>query len=335
MRFFLVGTDRASGTLRLLADETFGSRRDALEYLSSEAAGASLDGLDVEVFVADLEAAAPVLLVQAQRVPAVGESPRMEVSDGPETEERRAAREAAVEPAETEPVDMDPGGALEDDADDDLSEAVALLAESAHDLADDEPGPAEEPADEPAAVAPVVPEARAWPWDDAGPEPAAADQPPASAVPGIVPPLRAVVMGDYDDEPDGVAEADEGQGALLLAVPEVPVDPMGARDRDEGDGSGEEASEAAADRARETASGTARLEEVPDAAPAAGDAVAEETPAAEDARGAVAVRRPVGPDGEPPDTADYTCDDCVYVNTCPKHHESEPSSCGSFQWRIA
>jgi hypothetical protein len=29
----------------------------------------------------------------------------------------------------------------------------------------------------------------------------------------------------------------------------------------------------------------------------------------------------------------YTCDDCVYVGTCPKHHEDSPSTCGSFQWK--
>ena len=29
----------------------------------------------------------------------------------------------------------------------------------------------------------------------------------------------------------------------------------------------------------------------------------------------------------------YTCDDCVYVNTCPKHHQDKPATCGSFQWR--
>ncbi len=33
------------------------------------------------------------------------------------------------------------------------------------------------------------------------------------------------------------------------------------------------------------------------------------------------------------DIAELTCDDCVYVNTCPKHHDTTPSECGSFQWR--
>jgi hypothetical protein len=30
---------------------------------------------------------------------------------------------------------------------------------------------------------------------------------------------------------------------------------------------------------------------------------------------------------------EYTCDDCVYVNTCPNQHQKRPAECGSFQWR--
>ena len=33
------------------------------------------------------------------------------------------------------------------------------------------------------------------------------------------------------------------------------------------------------------------------------------------------------------DMGQYTCDDCVYVATCPKHHQDSPSTCGSFQWK--
>jgi hypothetical protein len=29
----------------------------------------------------------------------------------------------------------------------------------------------------------------------------------------------------------------------------------------------------------------------------------------------------------------YTCDECVYANTCPKVGESAPAQCGSFQWK--
>jgi hypothetical protein len=33
------------------------------------------------------------------------------------------------------------------------------------------------------------------------------------------------------------------------------------------------------------------------------------------------------------DLGEYTCEDCVYVNTCPKVGESNPAECGSFQWK--
>ena len=31
--------------------------------------------------------------------------------------------------------------------------------------------------------------------------------------------------------------------------------------------------------------------------------------------------------------ADYTCQDCVYVETCPNQGQRMPKDCGSFQWR--
>jgi hypothetical protein len=31
--------------------------------------------------------------------------------------------------------------------------------------------------------------------------------------------------------------------------------------------------------------------------------------------------------------AEYTCDDCVYVETCPNQGQRLPKDCGSFQWR--
>jgi hypothetical protein len=33
------------------------------------------------------------------------------------------------------------------------------------------------------------------------------------------------------------------------------------------------------------------------------------------------------------DIASYTCDDCVYVETCPKARQEGPATCGSFQWK--
>lgn len=33
------------------------------------------------------------------------------------------------------------------------------------------------------------------------------------------------------------------------------------------------------------------------------------------------------------DLAEYTCQDCIYSNTCPKVGQATPADCGSFQWR--
>ena len=33
------------------------------------------------------------------------------------------------------------------------------------------------------------------------------------------------------------------------------------------------------------------------------------------------------------DLGAYTCNDCVYSNTCPKVGEVTPADCGTFQWR--
>jgi hypothetical protein len=30
---------------------------------------------------------------------------------------------------------------------------------------------------------------------------------------------------------------------------------------------------------------------------------------------------------------EFTCDDCIYVDTCPNKDQRAPQDCGSFQWR--
>ncbi|MDO8986687.1 MAG: hypothetical protein Q7V14_00485, partial [Coriobacteriia bacterium] len=34
-------------------------------------------------------------------------------------------------------------------------------------------------------------------------------------------------------------------------------------------------------------------------------------------------------------TEGLTCDDCVYVNTCPNQEGLDPATCGNFQWKTA
>jgi hypothetical protein len=74
--------------------------------------------------------------------------------------------------------------------------------------------------------------------------------------------------------------------------------------------------------------------ETPAAATEAAVAATVEAPAAG------AVEAPAEPQEEPKvyepgglDIATYTCDDCVYVETCPKAKQDGPATCGSFQWK--
>lgn len=105
--------------------------------------------------------------------------------------------------------------------------------------------------------------------------------------------------------------------------------------------------------------------EVPDAAPAPTDEALEYVPASletvpdedEDLPADQPLEAPAGVWLEPPTQADgpdaassedaapgyeggaeldlgtYTCEDCVYSNTCPKVGQATPADCGSFQWR--
>jgi len=49
---------------------------------------------------------------------------------------------------------------------------------------------------------------------------------------------------------------------------------------------------------------------------------------------AAAPGEPVGYQATDPHVvADKTCDDCIYVDTCPNKDQREPASCGSFVWK--
>lgn len=133
----------------------------------------------------------------------------------------------------------------------------------------------------------------------------ALDEPAVAESPLIVPSLiegedaylpRPVILGDYDDEPVSI---DEGDTPLSVEVIETGTD----------EGS---------------------VIEEPSAVRAITDAVSEAAP-----------ESPLGVDPfaaayEPVrelDLGDYTCEDCIYINTCPKVGQSTPAECGSFQWK--
>lgn len=73
MRFMLCAKDRASGTMRLVSHESFGSRRDAVEALSVVRDLSDLIGTDV--YLVDLDTAVPVALVPCGAEGAVPDRP--------------------------------------------------------------------------------------------------------------------------------------------------------------------------------------------------------------------------------------------------------------------
>jgi len=45
------------------------------------------------------------------------------------------------------------------------------------------------------------------------------------------------------------------------------------------------------------------------------------------------MNEPVAPIGDPLQLSDYTCEDCIYLDTCPNRDGRRPEDCGSFQWK--
>ncbi len=234
-----------------------------------------------------------------------------------------------------------------------VDELAAQAAPTLAGLLPDEPGP--ETPDE------ILPESApaAWPWEadadviagDEG-EPATAEEPvlqPEAPLPtftavGIDEPgledialltptsadalsgSRPVIMGEYQDvvdapvpddaepEPASSADAEPELEPETVPEPEFALEP-------------ETAPEAAGESGVTSDDGPAEGESAFAEISAAAAAVYEDA-------GVVAVEAEVKayePDGM--EIASYSCDDCVYVDTCPKAKQEGPATCGSFQWK--
>lgn len=372
MPFFVLEKAQSGGSLRLPIDGTFESREEALAALSAAVAAgeATVTG---QVFVADLDSALPVLVMATPVTPAAPSVMEPEASEDviaeePETVEQEVMEEpvdAVIEeadlpeasfPAEDTAVGIAGGSlvdalkraasSLEDEgitapesinADDfsfeeDLiseEEVTAAVEEALVDDAEAEIAPAApigiaEPMSAQGEDAPEVLEAPAdWPWANVEAfdeptveepeEPAGIDAPAAFEEPDTLitsaPPAgeeayvpRPVILGDYASM--GEADADIQSDAAL------------------DEGTLESAESAAAEPA--VGSAEAGADESPF------DVVVPEV----DSAPAVEVEMAYEPTGEL-DLASYTCNDCVYANTCPKVGEVTPADCGTFQWRAS
>ena len=106
MGFFLLGRGHDAGALRLFSDVVYETRQEALAALADLTSDPGFEHTDDEVFVVDLDAATPVLLVPAPATQAT-QPPTPEpivASDVIETPATPAEPEEPTEPkAETPP----------------------------------------------------------------------------------------------------------------------------------------------------------------------------------------------------------------------------------------
>ena len=316
MGFFVVGRVAEDGSLKLISTKEFSTRQAAVEELSMMTVDVSLES---EVFVADLDVATPVLLVPQQPV----ETP------------------AEIEP----PVELEKETEAEIESPDDLADALRRATDALEDEGIEAPesvGPPE-PVGPPESVGPPQDD-ESWPWakDEAEPEDTEdqpegyvldpLEEPSAADDDGIVVHAkgdedtvglsRPVVMGEYGESGDTLSDlqqvSEEEPPPPPPAVEEEPLPTEPALPQS--------------------------LEETPPPPPPAAE------PEPEPAQAPVAVEEssiladleiPASPSadgtqeyaGEEIDLASLTCDDCVYVNTCPNKEDLKPADCGSFQWK--
>lgn len=399
MAFFLIGRG-ADDALQLLSANAFDSRQDAMAELSRITSEATFSQWDLEVFVVDLDAGVPVLLVRPQRgegtenaVVAVAEGAEPVADEGLETavvaddvelevavvaeDEEPAAeaepvafadvageirgdlREALKRTAEqmsSEGIVPPPSAGLESEASqNEAAEAGTEAAEPGAETpalgveapqpdseAPEEGVPAETDAEAAVSEAADISaeeiaqteaegaEGQSWPWDAPATAPA--------AEPEVSPEIATVYEGleqmeaqEATAQQTGVTEGTplqaEGSDFILDldAIQPVAMEPQGT------DAAGPPARPVEIEAAAEA--GETPLEvatEVPgetaeeDAAPADEPVQA---PSEEQAT------TPSEPTDFPSSMTEYTCEDCVYVETCPNRDQREPKDCGSFQWK--
>lgn len=162
----------------------------------------------------------------------------------------------------------------------------------------------------------------AWPWEAVEGAPAA--ETPAEEPGGLLPSFTPVGIDEPGLEDMSLLTVAEGEG-LLDARPVIVGEYPDAADA---------AAEADAPAEEPMAEEAPASEPEPAAAsePAYGDIAAAAAAVYENAEAAAqAELKAYEPGGM--DIATYTCEDCVYVDTCPKAKQDGPATCGSFQWK--
>jgi len=175
---------------------------------------------------------------------------------------------------------------------------------------DAEPEPDAEVATEPVAE-PAVSEGAdaAWPWDTAS---ATASEEPSSA-----------------DESTDVVDVPAGDTPAAADVSAFVPDPFEEPATDPGDYLKVQIGDDSSSMGRTVVMGAYAEETAAEPEPQAASGTDTEIDSM------LADLGRVGDAGDSPgsDLADLTCEDCVYVNTCPNKEGLDPSKCGNFQWR--
>ncbi len=356
MSFFLLDRDRADGSLRILSSAVYESRDEAMAALSSLAASGATS-TDHDVFIADLAAATPVLLVPQAGTPAP---------------ESASAWEAPSDDALVEV--QDDGGALAEAGQPGglagaLRRAATSLESEGIVAPESVPSAAETPVvPEPAAphaeegIAPSEAEMTAGEEDvtTAAEEQATDDGRDGSdtSTDDLVAAIASLGEPASDEEPDTVAATDVAEpmgvgGSETAVAEEAPdggwpwanVEPVGDEvvplDDEAPDTepvvapAHDETPDAAEDTAETVAVADADEESMIRGSAIGDDEFVAPKPVIMGEYGAEdpSDTTPPGYEGGDVQLSDYTCEDCVYANTCPKAGESSPAACGSFQWK--
>jgi len=322
---------RDGDTVALIVSSIFETRADALAEVARLSAG---EGLAAdEVFMVDIDAAVPVLIVAPPSAePPVEAEADKTVEEQPQAAELSSSSEDAEGP---EPA---------------VVEVEAAIAEAVLEHAEEQA--AEPPAEPPDLVEPSDerPSAPSWPWDvtesDVDEEPAAevvgTQEVPAkpetdAAEPVLVEPETEAPEALTPDVTGALEVPDEAEPTAVEPASITGEAPPVAS----ADSTAEEA-----DIPDEVSGLLADLEEIVPTVPAPSEPAAAFSatpplsPAEEDVPTGPKEAEPAVPEQpvkvyEPgtSDLTEMTCDDCIYLNTCPKKDESDPSNCGSFQWK--
>jgi hypothetical protein len=321
MKLVLMSSDGSTGELILISSRSFADRDGAFAELRRALSSGEAD-VSCDLYLLDLDAAAPIVIMVA---PVEAETVPLETQVEPVEETFAAAvlEEAADEPsaAEVAPIVAEtgqepPSAGMPEEAEEPGSwmlGAVEPVEETpvAKEYREDAAAPvAEETASEKAAPVPMVVEHHAELLAVAESEAASVTAPEAPLAESEAPAATTV------EEP--VAED---------AAAVVPVAPLQWPWE-----TGEEAvgEAAAAQDAGEPA--------VADAVPAGAAPLGVVDPQGVTAAVAAGARpqEPADDRSYEPGALnmnEYTCADCVYVNTCPNQHQKAPAACGSFQWK--